>query len=58
MNTNPHNLLLLLTGHGLDKETLEVLADPELMEALRQSIKEVAEEQLIPWEKAKAELGP
>ena len=39
------------------EETLEILADPELMKALRQSIQEVAEEQLIPWEEARSELG-
>jgi hypothetical protein len=33
-----------------DEETLEVLADPELMKALHQSIQEVTEEEPIPWE--------
>jgi hypothetical protein len=39
------------------EETLEVLADPELMDALRQSIREMAEGKLIPWEEAKVEMG-
>jgi antitoxin YefM len=39
------------------EETLEVLADPELMDALRQSIREVAEGKLIPWEDARTRLG-
>ena len=39
------------------EDGVEVLADPELMKALRQSIQEVAEEQLITWEDAKSELG-
>ena len=38
-------------------ETLEILGDPELMDALRQSIKEVEAGKGIPWEDAKRELG-
>jgi antitoxin YefM len=34
-------------------ETLEVLGDPELMEALRQSMQEIEAGQAIPWEDAK-----
>lgn len=37
-------------------ETLEVMSDPELMTQLRQSIKEIDEGKLIPWEEAKQEL--
>ena len=37
-------------------ETLEVMADPELMSSLRQSIKEVEQGQAIPWDRAKKEL--
>jgi antitoxin YefM len=33
-------------------ETLEVLGDPELMEALRQSLQELEAGQAIPWEEA------
>lgn len=38
-------------------ETLDVLSDPELMTALRKSIKEVKQGKLIPWEQAKRKLG-
>jgi antitoxin YefM len=39
-------------------ETLEILSDDEAVEQLRNSIKEVKEKKTIPWEKAKARLGP
>jgi antitoxin YefM len=39
-------------------ETLEVLGDPELMEALRQSLQEIEAGQAIPWEDAKRILEP
>jgi antitoxin YefM len=38
-------------------ETLEILGDPELMTALRQSIKDAEAGKGIPWEEAKRELG-
>ena len=38
-------------------ETLDVLSDPELMATLRQSLKEVKQGKLIPWEQAKKKLG-
>ncbi|MDQ6601162.1 MAG: type II toxin-antitoxin system Phd/YefM family antitoxin [Chloroflexota bacterium] len=38
-------------------ETLEILGDPELMAALRQSAQEIARGETIPWETVKAELG-
>lgn len=38
-------------------ETLEIMSDPELMAAIRQSIKEIEEGQTIPWEQVKQELG-
>jgi prevent-host-death family protein len=37
-------------------ETLEVLSDEEQMQMLRQSIKEVKQGKLIPWERAKRKL--
>ncbi|HEY0076615.1 MAG TPA: type II toxin-antitoxin system Phd/YefM family antitoxin [Abditibacteriaceae bacterium] len=37
-------------------ETLEVMSDPELVSALRQSIREAAQGEMIPWEKAKKRL--
>jgi antitoxin YefM len=33
-------------------ETLEVLGDPELMETLRRSLRELEQGQAIPWEEA------
>jgi len=39
------------------QDTLEIMSDPELMEALLQSIQEAKEGKLIPWEEVKAELG-
>jgi len=38
-------------------ETLEVMEDRELLAQLRQSINEIGEDGLIPWERAKTELG-
>ena len=37
-------------------ETLEVLSDEDLMAALRQSIREADDGQVIPWDAVKAEL--
>ncbi|MGH8058439.1 MAG: type II toxin-antitoxin system Phd/YefM family antitoxin [Candidatus Entotheonellia bacterium] len=37
-------------------ETLEVMGDPELMAALRQSLQEAEKGKTIPWETVKAEL--
>jgi len=39
-------------------ETLEVMGDAELMEALRRSIQEANEGKTIPWARVKAKLGP
>jgi antitoxin YefM len=39
-------------------ETLEVLSDPALMEALRQSLQEIEAGQAIDWEDAKRILEP
>ena len=38
------------------QETMEVLADEELMAGLRRSLEELSEGQTIPWETVKAEL--
>lgn len=35
-------------------ETLEILSDEDLMAALRQSIKEMESEELIPWDEARS----
>ncbi len=37
-------------------ETLEILGDEDLMAALRQSIKEMESEELIPWDEARSVL--
>jgi len=37
-------------------ETLEVMADEELMASLQQGIKEVRQGKVIPWERAKRKL--
>ena len=37
-------------------ETLEILGDPELMESLRQGIKEAEQGKGIPWESVKKKL--
>lgn len=39
------------------EETLEIMGDPELMAALRESIKEAQEGKLIPLADVRAELG-
>jgi len=38
-------------------ETLDVMADEELMASLRRGIKEVRQGKVIPWERAKRKLG-
>lgn len=38
-------------------ETLEVLADEDLMTALRESLKEADQGEVIPWETVRAELA-
>ena len=38
-------------------ETLEVMGDKELLEQLRQSIRELEAGELVPWQDAKRELG-
>lgn len=38
-------------------ETLEIMADSELMAYLRQSIAEMEAGMLVPWEDVKRELG-
>ena len=37
-------------------ETLEIMGDKELMDALRQGIREMKEGKVIPWEKVKRDL--
>ena len=37
-------------------ETLEIMSDPELMSALRQSLREASQGETIPWEEVKARL--
>lgn len=38
-------------------ETLEVMGDKELLEQLRQSIRELEAGELVPWQEARRELG-
>ena len=38
-------------------ETLDIMADEDLMASLRQGIKEARQGKLIPWERAKRKLG-
>ena len=38
-------------------ETLEIMADRNLMTALRKSIQEIKHGKLIPWDRAKQQLG-
>lgn len=39
------------------EETLEILGDPELMEALRQGIREAEAGEVVPWDEVKQGLG-
>ena len=39
------------------QETMEILADPELMSQIRQGIKEMREGNTVPWEEVKRELA-
>ena len=38
-------------------ETMEILADKDLMRAIRRSLREIEEGKLIPWEKVKKDLS-
>lgn len=38
-------------------ETMEIMADGRLMASLRQGIREAKQGKLIPWERAKRQLG-
>jgi hypothetical protein len=38
-------------------DTLEIMGDEDLLDSLRQAIKEVAEGKTIPWERVKKELN-
>lgn len=38
-------------------ETLEIMADPELMTVLRHSLRQAEDGQVIPWETVKQETG-
>lgn len=38
-------------------ETLEIMGDPELMEALRRGVKEAESGKTVPWKKARQRLG-
>ena len=38
-------------------ETLDIMADEDLMASLRQGVKEMKQGKLIPWERAKRKLG-
>ncbi len=38
-------------------ETMEIMGDPEMMDALRQGIKDVQEGNVVPLEQVKSELG-
>lgn len=38
-------------------ETMEILADPELMAQIREAEKDIREGRTIPWEDVKADLG-
>lgn len=38
-------------------ETLDILADPDMMAALRRSAQEIARGETIAWEDVKAEMG-
>jgi prevent-host-death family protein len=38
-------------------ETLDIMADEDLMASLRQGVKEMTQGKLIPWERAKRKLG-
>ena len=52
------SVLAILPWDAYDaiRETLEVVSDEEFMKKLRQSIREMREGKLIPWEEAKKEL--
>ena len=38
------------------QETMEIMADPDMVQALRESIEELQQGKTIPWEQARAEL--
>jgi antitoxin YefM len=40
------------------RETLEIMGEPKLMAALRESIEQVSAEKTVPWEDVKDRLSP
>lgn len=52
------SIMAIMPWHTYDaiRETLEIMTDPELMEKLRESIRQAEAGELIPWEEAQKEL--
>ncbi len=53
----PAAVLMSASEYESWKETTEIMADPELMKAIREGEKELDEGKGIPWEEVKKELG-
>lgn len=57
VNGSPAAVLLSAQEYESWKETTEILADPELMKAIRQGENEIAEGKAESWDDVKKELG-
>ncbi len=57
VNGKPAVIIMSVREYEGWKETNEILADKELMKAIKQGEKEIEQGKGIPWEDAKKELG-
>jgi len=56
-NGKPSGVLLSWDYYESLIETLEILSDPEMMEGIRRGEEDIKAGRVIPWEKAREELG-
>lgn len=57
VNGKPAAVIMSSDGYESWKETTEILADPGLMQAIREGEKDIAEGRVQDWEEVKKELG-
>lgn len=57
VNGSPEAILMSIKEYESWKETMEILSDPELMEAIREGEKDIKEGRVYNWEDVKKELG-
>lgn len=57
VNGSPAAVIISAAEYESWKETVEILADPQLMKAIKQGEKDLAEGRVYEWEDVKKELG-